>query len=108
MTNTIEIKKGDVVYVNLGKAEGNIQGGKRPCVVVQNDVGNKYSPITIIVPLTSQQKQKLINMRKNIISYIYVLLMCTHIERNKLGKFCPYIRSKIKMKYLLTFYKIVV
>jgi mRNA interferase MazF len=44
--------RGMVVDVNLDPTIGSEQGKKRPCVVVQNDVGNKYSPVTIIVPLT--------------------------------------------------------
>lgn len=44
--------RGMVVDVNLDPTVGSEQGRRRPCVVVQNDVGNKFSPITIIVPLT--------------------------------------------------------
>ena len=48
--------RGDVVLVDLTGAQGSEQGKTRVCVVIQNDVGNKYSPTTIIVPLTSQLK----------------------------------------------------
>ena len=47
-------QRGDVVYIRLPKIEGShVQGGMRPCVIVQNNVGNRYSPTTLVVPLTS-------------------------------------------------------
>ena len=53
-TNEVQMPKfGDIYYAEL-KAEGSIQGGIRPVIVVQNDVGNKYSPTVNIVPLTSK------------------------------------------------------
>ena len=45
--------RGDVYIVDLGLYRGSIQGGKRPAVVMQNDVGNFYSDIMEVVPLTS-------------------------------------------------------
>ena len=51
----LDIKRGDVLYCRL-KSNGNIQGGVRPVVVVQNDIGNEYSPTTIIVPFTTKLK----------------------------------------------------
>lgn len=54
----LNIKRGDVVIVDLRGAEGTEKNGKRPCVVIQNDVGNAHSPMTIIVPITDQQQNK--------------------------------------------------
>lgn len=51
------IKRGDIVWANLDGAIGSEQGKDRVCVVMQNDIGNKYSPTTIVVPLTSQLKK---------------------------------------------------
>ena len=53
------ILQGDIWLADLGERDGNIQSGKRPVIVLQNDVGNKYSPTTIVVPLTSQIKNLL-------------------------------------------------
>lgn len=53
------IFQGEIWVADLGAQCGNIQGGKRPVIVLQNDVGNKYSPTTIVVPLTSQLKNDL-------------------------------------------------
>lgn len=53
------IFQGEIWIADLGEKDGNIQGGKRPVIVLQNDIGNKYSPTTIVVPLTSQLKNNL-------------------------------------------------
>lgn len=53
----LNIKTFDIVYVDFGKPEGSVQGGIRPCVVVQNDVGNKFSSTSIVMPLTSVIKK---------------------------------------------------
>jgi len=64
----MEINRGDVYYADLSTVVGSEQGGVRPVLVVQNDVGNKYSPTVIIAAITSQlSKAKL----------------PTHIELNK-------------------------
>ena len=49
-----KILQGEIWIADLGERDGSIQCGKRPVIVLQNDVGNKYSPTTIVVPLTSQ------------------------------------------------------
>lgn len=54
------ILRGDILYAELGAAVGSEQAGFRPVVVVQNDVGNRYSPTVVVAPLTS-------NIRKNIL-----------------------------------------
>jgi len=54
----MKISRGDIIFVDLDPAKGSEQKGFRPCVVVQNDIANKYSPTTIIVPLTSQISDK--------------------------------------------------
>ena len=48
------IKRGDIFYADLSPVIGSEQGGVRPVVVVQNDIGNKYSPTIIIAAITSQ------------------------------------------------------
>ncbi|MDO8427923.1 MAG: type II toxin-antitoxin system PemK/MazF family toxin [Candidatus Diapherotrites archaeon] len=47
------IKRGDIVLVSLDPVLGSEQGKTRPCLIVQNDIGNQYSSNTIVVPLTS-------------------------------------------------------
>ncbi|MFL5960067.1 MAG: type II toxin-antitoxin system PemK/MazF family toxin [Gaiellaceae bacterium] len=53
----LEIRRGDVVFVDLRGAVGNEKQGTRPCVVVQNDGGNRGSPLTIVAPLTDAEHQ---------------------------------------------------
>ena len=50
----MKIKRGDLFYADLSPVVGSEQGGVRPVIVVQNDVGNKYSPTIIVAPITSQ------------------------------------------------------
>lgn len=50
----MKIKRGDLFYADLSPVVGSEQGGTRPVVVVQNDVGNKYSPTIIVAAITSQ------------------------------------------------------
>ena len=64
----MEIIRGDIYYADLSPVVGSEQGGVRPVLVIQNDVGNKFSPTVIIAAITSQlTKAKL----------------PTHIELNK-------------------------
>ena len=49
-----EIKRGDIYYADLSPVVGSEQGGLRPVLIIQNDIGNKYSPTVIICAITSQ------------------------------------------------------
>ena len=51
------IKKGDLYFADLSPVVGSEQGGIRPVLVVQNDVGNKYSPTIIVAAVTSQMNK---------------------------------------------------
>lgn len=48
------IKRGEIYFAQLNPVVGSEQGGIRPVLVVQNDVGNQYSPTTIVLAITSQ------------------------------------------------------
>lgn len=48
------VKRGDIFYADLSPVVGSEQGGTRPVLVVQNDVGNKYSPTVIAAAITSK------------------------------------------------------
>lgn len=51
----MQVRRGDIVVVELNPTKGSEQQGKnRPCVIIQNDVGNQYSPTTIVAPFTKQ------------------------------------------------------
>lgn len=63
----MQVKRGDVFYADLSPVIGSEQGGVRPVLVVQNDIGNKFSPTIICAAITSK-----INKAK----------MPTHVEIN--------------------------
>lgn len=52
------IKRGDIYYADLSGSIGSEQGGVRPVVIVQNDIGNRYSPTIVCVSITSQLGKK--------------------------------------------------
>jgi hypothetical protein len=54
-----EILRGDIWIVDLEPVRGSEQGGTRPCLVIQNDRGNKYSPTVIVAAITSRKKKVL-------------------------------------------------
>lgn len=50
----MNIKRGDIYYADLSPVVGSEQGGLRPVLIVQNDVGNRYSPTVIAAAITSR------------------------------------------------------
>ena len=52
--NNVIVKRGDMYYADLSPVVGSEQGGVRPVLIVQNDIGNKYSPTVIAAAITSQ------------------------------------------------------
>lgn len=52
------IKRGDIFYADLRPVVGSEQGGIRPVLVLQNDIGNRKSPTTIVVTMTSKVDKK--------------------------------------------------
>lgn len=51
------VKRGEIYYADLSPVVGSEQGGMRPVLIVQNDVGNRYSPTVIAAAITSQQNK---------------------------------------------------
>lgn len=54
MGRVSSIKRWQIRYANLGECEGSQQSGVRPVLIIQNDIGNKNSPTTIVLPLSSK------------------------------------------------------
>jgi mRNA interferase MazF len=54
-SDSLNIKRGDIYYADLSPVVGSEQGGVRPVLIVQNDIGNKYSPTVIAAAITSQK-----------------------------------------------------
>ena len=59
MEKDLLYKRGDLVYVNFSPVMGSEQDGIRPAVIIQNDIGNKFSPTLIVLPITSRNKKLL-------------------------------------------------
>lgn len=54
------VKRGDVYFADLSPVVGSEQGGIRPVLVIQNDIGNRFSPTVVVAAITAQiQKAKL-------------------------------------------------
>ena len=50
----IVVKRGEIFYADLSPVIGSEQGGIRPVIIIQNDIGNRYSPTVIVAAITSQ------------------------------------------------------
>ena len=57
--NILDVKWGDICYVDFGENVGSEQGGIRPAIIIQNDKGNEYAPTTIVASITLQEKRYL-------------------------------------------------
>ena len=55
------VRRGDIYHADLDPVFGSEQGGYRPVLVIQNNIGNKYSPTVIVAAITSKEKTKLPN-----------------------------------------------
>ena len=53
----MQIKRGDIYYADLSPVVGSEQGGIRPVLIIQNDIGNKHSPTVICAAITSQMNK---------------------------------------------------
>lgn len=56
---TMRYKRGSIFLTDLGYQTGNIQGKKRPCIIVSNDNANQHAPILTVIPLTTKLKKSL-------------------------------------------------
>ena len=54
--NVKKVKRGEIYWVDWGEGKGSEQSGLRPALIIQNDIGNTYSPVTIIAVITSQKE----------------------------------------------------
>jgi mRNA interferase MazF len=58
MRNGNNIKRGEIFLADLEPVKGREQGGIRPVLIIQNDISNKYSPVTIVASITSKINEK--------------------------------------------------
>lgn len=64
----MNIKRGDIYYADLSPVVGSEQGGMRPVLIIQNDVGNRYSPTVIAAAITSQKEKTKLPTHISVIS----------------------------------------
>lgn len=70
------VKRGELYFANLNPVVGSEQGGLRPVLVIQNDIGNTYSPTTIVAAITSQIK------RAKLPTHVEIKRNRSHLERD--------------------------
>lgn len=58
VTEQLEISQGDIYYADMEPHIGSEQGGKRPVVVLQNNIGNRHSPTLIVATVTTRTEKK--------------------------------------------------
>ncbi|GKT03102.1 type II toxin-antitoxin system PemK/MazF family toxin [Furfurilactobacillus sp. WILCCON 0119] len=54
MATPVDIKRGDIFYADLSPVVGSEQGGMRPVLIIQNNIGNHYSPTVIVAAITAR------------------------------------------------------
>lgn len=54
----LKVKRGQIYMALLDRGFGSEQGGQRPVLIIQNDIGNAYSPVTIVAPITSSRNKR--------------------------------------------------
>ena len=89
------IKRGQIWLANLEGIQGSEQGGTRPCLIIQNDIGNKHSPTTIIAIITSRKT------KANLPTHHWIESECGLALRSMVE--CEQLRT-IDKKRLISFY----
>ena len=94
MVTSMEIHRGEIYYADLDPVTGSEQGGVRPVLVLQNEIGNRHSPTIIVAPITTRPKNILpvhVNIceieclpRKSMV----LLEQIRTLDRSRLGESC--------------------
>ena len=79
------VKRGDMFYADLSPVIGSEQGGIRPVLIIQNDMGNKYSPTVIAAAITSQKAKNKLPTHIEIDSKTYGLKSDSVVLEEKIG-----------------------
>ena len=75
-----QIKRGDIISVDLGDGMGSEQEGVKYCVVIQNDIGNKYSTTTIVAPISKIDKAVLSHVEIRNVLPLTSYILCEQIR----------------------------
>ena len=91
-----EYKRGYLYFYHFEYGEGSEQMGKRPCVIMSNDLNNKYSPNVTIVPITGQRKKSLpthVSFSTFTISGTALAEQVTTISKTRLEMYCGFLNN---------------
>lgn len=93
-----QVQRGEIVWCDLGEAVGSEQGGCRPVVIVQNDVGNTYSTTTIVVPLTTKIKKTTLPTHYQFVNNHVSQVACAEqirtVDKVRLGASLGFVRKE--------------
>ena len=96
------IERGDIYFADLDPVVGSEQGGYRPVLIIQNDVGNRFSPTVIVAAMTTKTEKTLpthINIKLNDSGSTIMLEQLRTLDktrlRNKIGKLSKKAMDKI-------------
>ncbi len=98
------IKRGDVFYADLEPIIGSEQGGVRPVLVVQNNVGNKYSPTVVVLPISSAKKTnipthiRICNSKILLKNSVILAEQIRTIDRNRLQNYVGSVEMEVMAK----------
>lgn len=104
---TKEFKRGDIYWVDFGLSTGSEQGGVRPAVIIQNNIGNKFSPTVIVCPISSEIKKKELPTHVYLEKYkLYGLTKQSQViteqirtrDKKQLGDYIGYIDTEVMDK----------
>jgi len=94
----LKIHKGDIYYANLSPVIGSEQGGFRPVLIIQNDIGNYYSETTIVAAITSRKGKSTLPTHVPISCYglnqssIVLLEQIRTIDRRRIGVYIGHLK----------------
>lgn len=91
MEDMVQVHRGDMYYANAPGCLGSEQWGKRPCIVVSNDIGNKYSDIVEVVYLTTAKKKPLPTHTKILSTGRRSIALCEQVSCISKGRLEKYI-----------------
>lgn len=109
------VKRGEIYYADLSPVVGSEQGGIRPVLVVQNDIGNKYSPTIIAAAITSKINKAKMPTHIELSAHVYGLhkdsvVLLEQIRtidkqrlKEKIGKLDPSVMSNVDKALFISF-----
>lgn len=111
----MNVRRGDIYYADLSPVVGSEQGGVRPVLIIQNDVGNKFSPTVIAAAITSQRDKASLPthievdaqdsglIKDSVVLLEQVRTLDKHRLREKMGKLDPDSMNRVNQALSISF-----